>query len=639
MWQIIADSNLPPSPENTRTLENFLDLYDTNKNPFPTLPGHRLSVKQYWKILRSLYTRDNIYQNRQYFFQDHHLTSLEDFETIFTNIPDHLLYIFSMMHLSNPRNVRNNLRYIYSRPQNARRDGRWGLWDYSYENLISSNYSYRSENFTEELLVEFRRIHTQVENIINDMGDQAVHGWLIPVNTSNGWVKMFMNYLSGQVTGVHNHDGSHPIAHSEVARILRDNPEAVLINDRQPGDEPFIRLSCPITKRNKHGLYNVFNYSTSPMRMLAWPLVAKGEVKPLLYGIELEMSSDYTAQQLVDASDEPFFILKQDSSVSGSKRHVYELVTVPMSYKAHKKQWAHWFSNLDYDKFDCTKDTSNGMHIHIGQESFVCEKHKKDFAWFFTQPAHQDFMIAFSERTMQSLNSYAPMPNYRGTTITKAYKETTRVCKDKRGTINYSNKETIEVRLFRGIVSLADVLKNLEFVDSVFYFTLDSKNVTQLTIENYFKWLNTQPRNKYHVLRKYFDANDRLKPHIASAALFAAIFTEKRPDRILEIIAKKNFPITNDHVSLLNKRFKKRVFILNKTTGKMEMNVSNRSPVSFLDRLVEARILGVRQLPKKFTPPEPTPEPEDDDIFEELLNEPTPQPPANFNLNTLLRSA
>lgn len=604
MFRVIKNVNLPLSPDNISTVETQIDLWNPLKNPWTHPENGYLTENMYWRVIRSLWTRENILENFRAYFFNSGLRSLEDPEAIFQHIPDHLIYCFSFLQLQFTPNIRNNLKFTWSKPVRMWVRGRYTEHEYTYEAQRTSAFSYRSENWATEILPEFETIHTRIEQFLANHGHLQFGFYTRPHVQNNSWVWQYAQYVSNGI-GVSDASGTM-LDNSRLLTALNADPDAILRNiSANPANECYPQLMQVISKRNKAALYTVFNYSTSPLNMLQWPLVAKGEHKPPLYGIELEMSTDYSVQDLVDASDEPFFIIKNDSSVSGNKRYAYEMVTVPMSYKAHKKQWAWWFSNLDYNKFDCTKDTTNGMHVHVGLDTFVSEKHKTDFAWFFTQPSHQDFMTAFSERTPSSMNAYAPMPNYRAQTPVGAYKETVRRCQDKRGTISWSNKSTIEVRLFRGIVSLADVLKNLEFVDSIFYFTMDEKNVSQLNLKNYFKWLRTTPKNKYSILKKYFDTNTKLNPLIEQSTLLEAIFNEKNPDKIMQIVEKKKLNITMDSVTLLNKRFKKRVFVLDKVTGKLALNMTNRSPIAFLDRMVQARILGLRKVAPVVPPPTP----------------------------------
>lgn len=352
-----------------------------------------------------------------------------------------------------------------------------------------------------------------------------------------------------------------------------------------------------VTRANKRSLYTVMSYSASPTAILPWPIINKGETKPVLYGVELECATDYSVQAIIDATDEPFMLVKSDSSVTGRGAHRYELVTVPMSFRAHKREWAKWFSKLDYDKFDTTKNTSNGMHVHIGREHFIDDKHIQRLAWFMNNPANRDFIFALSERTQSSLDSYSPLARFdsSGSKVYN-YKNVVQYVEVVRGALNLgTNKPTVEVRLFRGIVSYAAILKNLECVDAFFHFSAEA-NFNQLNLKGFLSWLEETPPNKYPIFKKFIYKLPNFQELVSASDLYDIIQNTTDPHQIVRIIEKKNFKVTNSHITALNRRHKKRTFILDKETGTIRLKVSDRSPLFHLDRqLQQNQLRGIQQ--------------------------------------------
>jgi len=349
----------------------------------------------------------------------------------------------------------------------------------------------------------------------------------------------------------------------------------------------------PITKADRTALHTVFSYSTSPCDMLKWPITLKGEVKPVLYGVELEVSTNYTMKRLIEACNELFLIGKQDGSITGSMGNRVELVTVPCSLRAQKREWAHFFSKLDYEQFDTSKDTNNGMHVHIDRTAFVDEKHIRNLAWLVNNPANYDFWLAVSERNDHSMRNYATTANFGTSSKVRSFRNTTQVVSQIRGAINVrTNKPTIEVRLFRGIVSYASVLKNLECVDAMYNYTM-SRNITELTLKAFLAWLDSTPSNKYPVFKKFVAAIPNMKKIIARSEVREIIFNAKTPEKIIQILDKSKFKITQEHILALNKTMKKRSFRLNKATGKVEAIFTNESPVAHLNRELEKRFINM----------------------------------------------
>ncbi len=65
-----------------------------------------------------------------------------------------------------------------------------------------------------------------------------------------------------------------------------------------------------------------------------------------------------------------------------------------------------------------------------------------------------------------------------------------------RGAVHYKGEKTVEIRIFKGIVSYATVVKNIEFVDSVVEFTRTA-NTNQVTLKHYLNWVSSLPSNKW----------------------------------------------------------------------------------------------------------------------------------------------
>jgi hypothetical protein len=422
----------------------------------------------------------------------------------------------------------------------------------------------------------------------------------------------YAKYLVGQpyAHSSRNGDPIQDVTTADALAYFSENATAELKVHHYPFH---VQIILKVTTTFRKPLYRVFNYSQNPLDLVPWPITLPQETKPLLYGVELELSTDYTTQELVDAAKDPFFILKSDRTVSGNRKNPYELCSIPMSYKAHRQQWAHWFKNLDYDKFDQTKDTTNGLHVHISKNAFS-KAHLRNFAWFFTQPGHHRFILAISERDTESFRAYSQTPNYPKDP-TKSYLQTLDYVARIRGCVNISSKMTIELRLFRGIVSLAEILKNLEFVDSVYHFTKDAA-YSALSLANYNQWLQKTPPNRYTLIKKYLDKLPDLNACFAAADIHRIIHTSNDANEILQLLEKSKLPITNVHVTILNQLFKRRTFILNKLTGQIELSRHNHGKLAHLDRSLEQRLLR-NTSPTIVAPPIPVPD--------------APAPPAGVN--------
>lgn len=381
------------------------------------------------------------------------------------------------------------------------------------------------------------------------------------------------------------------------AAVLAENPNLRISSSNSGISEISgysIRAIMPAVLNDRRALKTVMSYSANPMDFIIHPIKQKNEIDPVLYGVELECSTDYQVDKIIDAMDVPFMIAKSDSSISGNKRNRCELVTVPMSFKAHKKEWAKWFSKLDYEKFDTSKDTNNGLHVHIGKKHFDGPKHIQRLAWFINNPANNEFMVELSERNQASIDNFSPIARYNTGHTSKVHeiKRIVDTVGGMRGACNVrSNKPTIEIRLFRGIVSYAAVLKNLECVDAMFHFTREYP-ITKMNLRTFVNWLFEQPINKYPVFKKFVEGIKNLDSILNASDMFDIIFTSANPEDITRKLDKAGIKISNDHVTILNRKAKKRVYVLNKATNKLEVARTNQFVLSHLDRKLEARYVG-----------------------------------------------
>lgn len=275
-----------------------------------------------------------------------------------------------------------------------------------------------------------------------------------------------------------------------------------------------------------------------------------------VYGVELELSTDYSVRELIDAVPSVWLCAKSDSSITGSKNNRYEMVTLPMSFKAHKMLWTRWFEKLNMKKFDTTRDTNNGMHVHISRESFDNDRHKRDFAWVFTTPAMQRFMIDISERG--TLNNYCSMPNIKTSLTNKvaARRDALSFVSGIRGVVNTSKRATIEVRLFKGIVNLTSVIKNLELVDAVFHFTQDVISYQSNPLEGFMAWLDKTPKNQYTTLKRYISSVMKIEEHLDISRVTHIAHGAGYPDLAFERMVKKNLKLSHASVAgVLNSIF------------------------------------------------------------------------------------
>lgn len=402
------------------------------------------------------------------------------------------------------------------------------------------------------------------------------------------YVRNVMGYLTNQkVLSVFTSTGTSRYSPTKFKADFSD-PGSFSIN--VDGVEIVIRPR--VTDTNRSLIERVLNYTTNVLDYLPYSIKGPKEDKATLYGVELEACSDYAPGDVIRAQKALFFILKQDGSITGSKPQKYEMVTVPATLKAHKRLWAEFFSAVDYEKFDTTKDTGNGMHVHIDRRAFT-QAHLNRFTWFITNPANFDFIFAVSERpTKHNLTHWAPVPSYHH------YRSKTAACRNAvsrngglRGAVHFKGSKTVEVRLFKGIVSYATIVKNLEFVDSVVEYSRQT-SLVQLSLPNYLAWLSATPANRYATL-KTFLSELKLPQFITAAQVEDFIWLTDDPKAVHKKLLGAPFKITQDIVTYLNRKRRKRTFILK--DGQLVCLHHNGGLLAKLDKSVQDKQLAANK--------------------------------------------
>lgn len=578
------------SAPNTTILPTVSDLFDPRLHTCYFSESSPLSVEQYISILNILMSKENLSQYENFKILMFSRTPTEEEHNTFleiTNfIPDDRRWLLALMGLSGHL-YSDEARLYFHVPRRPSLDGLY--LTFSQEAFPESTLNISEfENFFNEAYLKWTTVFDR-------------HGYDKKIvyhtfNTPHRVIGQLLSFISG-ISFFNDTSTEIPYSATGLLQELQNNPEATLKTTYNERNARFnFTIKFPINRTSRRQLYTIRSYSTNPMDYLTYPNMEKKEKDPVLVGVELEVSTDYTMQQLVDACNEPFFIGKEDSSISRTRATAVELVTAPCSFKYLKRQYALWFNNLDYAKFDVTTETNNGMHVHVGREHFEDNYHIRNFCWFFNNPANSNFMVYISERgTFEAMQRYSPIYQFpTSTSRTRAFKDIYRIIgQGHRGITNFkggwANATTVEVRMFRGIVSYAAIVKNLEFVESVFYFSKSLTSYRQLSLSGYLKWLKNTPVNKYTLLKKFIEQGD-IDKMLLAAEIRDIIFNETNEEKIVSLLKHSGIRITNAHIQYLN-RGKKRTFVLNKETNEIEIIYNNRSKLEPFNRSFAERYL------------------------------------------------
>jgi hypothetical protein len=227
----------------------------------------------------------------------------------------------------------------------------------------------------------------------------------------------------------------------------------------------------------------------------------------LFMGAEIEIAKfSSVADEFIDSlntEQKDFVYLKEDASIGSDGA---ELVTMPATLDAFAKVFP--FEELDEARKMGARSfaySSCGFHIHVARSAFSAT-HLWRFVKFQLNNPELCQFIAQRETSSYATWDYeeserSSLPDY-----VKGKKSNGR----RYLAINFQNYDTVELRYFKGNILESAILKNMEFVQSVYDYTKDMsiRAVMQggLSESSYHAWLEQQ--NAYENL-KYFIVNSQ----------------------------------------------------------------------------------------------------------------------------------
>ncbi len=231
------------------------------------------------------------------------------------------------------------------------------------------------------------------------------------------------------------------------------------------------------------------------------------EIGVLYMGIELEVEkmSPHAGDFLEAAGEksyDPYFVyLKSDGSLSSTG---VEIVTMPATLEAFKELWPqHAMDNVrgygarSYHYHSC------GFHIHVSRTAFT-PSHMWKFARFQMRNA------SLCQRVGQRENSsyaewYAINDSLQNLPEIVKGKDSNR---SRYIAINFQRNDTVEMRYFKGNILEAAIMKNVEFIDSIYEYTKqltagDIISRNGLARHKYLRWLVETGASRYPYLLEF----------------------------------------------------------------------------------------------------------------------------------------
>lgn len=180
------------------------------------------------------------------------------------------------------------------------------------------------------------------------------------------------------------------------------------------------------------------------------------------FELEVEVPGDRydSAQAVQDVVGERAYI-KSD----GSLNYGYEIVTHPHTLEAYKHKSFDW-SFLDYlSSHDASswRTSTCGLHVHISRRAFRSLIHQAMFTYLIQNNASQMQRLAGRSSSNWAKFGEGDAPVSKKVKYGQAW--------DRYQAVNMTNRNTVEVRIFRGSLMKRRVLMALELVNACFEYT------------------------------------------------------------------------------------------------------------------------------------------------------------------------
>ena len=248
-----------------------------------------------------------------------------------------------------------------------------------------------------------------------------------------------------------------------------------------------------------------YNYKPVP---IFYKLPNENE-KILYYGVELEIETTRDFNFKNFAKKLPNFIyMKSDGSLNCG----FELVSHPFSWQYMKKYFGEFpmlFKLCKKIAAQSYKTNTCGMHVHMSKNMFTTFSLYKFMKFFYT---NYKFIYKISQRTSHAdFAQWAGTDNDDDASIT--YKALTKKGSfEKHVAVNLNEKDTVEIRIFKGTLCEAVFLKNMEFCKALFEF-VQTVSVDETTVDRFVQYVKMN-RKRFSNLYKFLFYNKDVKNSI-----------------------------------------------------------------------------------------------------------------------------
>lgn len=244
---------------------------------------------------------------------------------------------------------------------------------------------------------------------------------------------------------------------------------------------------------------------TSQFFRTAWDTKRERAGHTLLYlGYELEVELGRSSLSYRDASGQvraDYMLHHYDGSLSNG----IEFVSMPMTYeffKEHRDEMGEKWNGLRRAGVRSHNTQTCGMHVHLSRKSFTQYHLLKFMRLIYDNP---EFIMRVSQRTADRLDQWSSLTAENPTLprlVRKAKSGENISGRERYVAVNLENRNTVELRIFRGNLRPERFAKNVEFCVAAYHFSKQGP-LSGMTAPAFVAWV-AENRSEYPNLAAFF---------------------------------------------------------------------------------------------------------------------------------------
>lgn len=237
----------------------------------------------------------------------------------------------------------------------------------------------------------------------------------------------------------------------------------------------------------------ILNYSTKPEPIFR---KLKNETTKSYFGWEWEVESKHNPKDIARIANQTgngLFYCKHDGSI----RNGCEIVTHPMTYnyfRRNSKMFQEMFDKIKKAGGHSLDMDNTGVHVHISREAFDGADHMINFARCISQAIDYSEFISLRKGTR-----YAHYKKNSTSDIKKELEGS--VSRDRYRAVNFCNRNTLEVRIYKGTISFDAILMYLQHIICCMEFSKTMTVTGRFSQDKLVDYILSKKNKSFNMLR------------------------------------------------------------------------------------------------------------------------------------------